>query len=423
MAMFDFGKDLRKLFAQARDGDDLGWLELIGVPLLESEARQQTVDAGRVSCRRPSQAALRAAAVWREHARRTGRACSIARALDLAADAGREASGSEEMAEAMLDAAMTTLLDHDLRGGADRLARAGAFVEAAKAGRGHGLQARVAGTHARLAARRARIAGDLQGLQDAAALLDAALHGLKGRTEMAADAAEARLDRAALTLEAGVEARDPRLLDQAGRDLRTLVEDASPDYQPLTRARALTLCAAGLGRLADLAADDAARMQAHQMSDAAAEAFTQDHSPLDWAAIQVARAADGRPVERDVLAQAETLTAGEGLILGGLAREARTAAEVTAAEQRGDLGGLAAIEARLFRRLRTDRPAAAPLDWVADQIGLASVAMSRLRLGGGEVRPGLQLALMETAAVARERGVPTLAHRADVLREGLGLKV
>ena len=29
--MFEFGKDLRKLFAQARESDDLGWVELIGV--------------------------------------------------------------------------------------------------------------------------------------------------------------------------------------------------------------------------------------------------------------------------------------------------------------------------------------------------------------------------------------------------------
>ena len=51
--MFEFGKDLRKLFAQARQDDDLGWVELIGADLLRIEARQQSTDAGRVSCPRP----------------------------------------------------------------------------------------------------------------------------------------------------------------------------------------------------------------------------------------------------------------------------------------------------------------------------------------------------------------------------------
>ena len=79
--MFEFGRDLRRLFEKARDSDDLGWLELIGVGLVEVEARQQSVEAGRVSCPRPHDAALRASALWREHARRCGAASSLERAL------------------------------------------------------------------------------------------------------------------------------------------------------------------------------------------------------------------------------------------------------------------------------------------------------------------------------------------------------
>ena len=63
--MFEFGRDLRRLFEKARDSDDLGWLELIGVGLVEVEARQQSVEAGRVSCSRPHEASLRASALWR----------------------------------------------------------------------------------------------------------------------------------------------------------------------------------------------------------------------------------------------------------------------------------------------------------------------------------------------------------------------
>ena len=36
--MFEFGKDLRKIFAQARESDDLSWLELIGVNLVDVKA-------------------------------------------------------------------------------------------------------------------------------------------------------------------------------------------------------------------------------------------------------------------------------------------------------------------------------------------------------------------------------------------------
>ena len=84
--MFEFGRDLRRLFEKARDSDDLGWLELIGLGLVEVEARQQTVDAGRVSCPRPHVAALRASALWREHARRCGAAASLDKAEAAARD-------------------------------------------------------------------------------------------------------------------------------------------------------------------------------------------------------------------------------------------------------------------------------------------------------------------------------------------------
>ena len=44
--MFEFGRDLRKLFAQARESEDLGWVELIGVDLLAAEARREAMELG-----------------------------------------------------------------------------------------------------------------------------------------------------------------------------------------------------------------------------------------------------------------------------------------------------------------------------------------------------------------------------------------
>ena len=85
--MFEFGRDLRKLFENARESDDLGWLELIGADLVEAEARRETIDAGRVSSARPFAGWMRASALWREHARRTGRKTSLDRAASAASDA------------------------------------------------------------------------------------------------------------------------------------------------------------------------------------------------------------------------------------------------------------------------------------------------------------------------------------------------
>jgi hypothetical protein len=73
-----------------------------------------------------------------------------------------------------------------------------------------------AALHARLTARRARISGEPAAMLDAAALLDAALHGARALPPTVGD--DLRLDRAALGLEAGIARRDGRLLDQAGRD-------------------------------------------------------------------------------------------------------------------------------------------------------------------------------------------------------------
>src|SRR5690606_9513625 len=209
------------------------------------------------------------------------------------------------------------------------------------------------------------------------ALMDVALHGVRDDHIVGHD--DLRLDRAALALEAGVMQRDPRLLDQAGRDLAALVEAASPDHRPLTRARALALCGAGLSALAAVAGDEEARRQGREMFDAAAENFTPDHSPMDWAAIQILRG-DDEAQSLMTLAQAEALTQGEGLVVGALARLARTTREVALAEAVADRTALGAIRGRLLARLAVHDARRAPLDWVADQIGLARVALGAVRL-------------------------------------------
>jgi len=401
--MFEFGRDLRKLFAHARESEDLGWVELIGVDLLAAEARRESIDAGRVSCARPFETESRAAALWREHARRSGAVGSLERADRCVESLARAAVGEDQTTRVAVERAHALMLRFDLCGDPANLDRALAALSAVGRPRRARLAGDLSAVHARLTARKARLSGDSAALLDAAALMDVAQHGA-GATD-----ADLRLDRASLALEAGIVKRDARLLDQAGRDLGALVEACSPDQRPLTRARALALCGAGLSALAAIADHEEAGVQGRAMFDAAADQFTADHSPLDWAVIQMLRAGDDA-VPLMLLNQAEFLTQGQGLIVGALVRERRMAREIALAELVCDLAGLDLLETRLRKRVVE----AGPLDWTADQIGLAELALARHRLGG-PAPSHLHLILNEAILTARELGVPLLAERAASL--------
>lgn len=403
--MFEFGRDLRKLFEKARESDDLGWLELIGVDLVAAEARRETTDAGRASCVRPFEGWMRSAALWREHARRTGARESLDRAARCASDAARHTATPDQTAAAAIESGEIHLLRFDLFGGLSTLSAALSDAQSLTAERPQ-TRAAAAALHARLTARRAAQTGEASTMLDAAALLDAALHGARVLPPAAAD--DLRLDRAALALEAGVKRRDARLLDQAGRDLRALVESASPDYRPLTRARALALAGSGLMALAALAANETARLQGMALFDAAADQFTPDHSPLDWVAVRMLQAQTDLPLLR--LAEAEALTREPGLILGALARERRLAAEAALAEAMGDVDGLLGLESIIRRRLSKAGRVQA-VDWAADQIGMAHLSMARARLTGTEPY-AIGLILTEAMETAHEQGSRALAERA-----------
>ena len=407
--MFEFGRDLRKLFEKARESDDLGWLELVGADLVATEAQSLCTEAGRVSCAHPFDTWMRASALWREHARRTGRRTSLDRAAAASSDAARHTSTPDQTAAAAIESGEIHLLRFDLFGGPEKLTAAVADVQSLTADR-PATRSAAAALHARLTARRARLSGEPAVMLDAAALLDAALHGARTLSPTVGD--EVRLDRAALGLEAGVARRDGRLLDQAGRDLRVLVESASPDYRPLTRARALALAGAGLMALARLARDEAATTQGQALFAAAADQFTPDHSPLDWVAVQLAPGDADTPLAR--LIQAETLTREPGLILGALARERRLAAETALAEAMGDVESLTGLEA-VVRRGLAKSAGAQPLEWVADQIGMAHLALAKARLTATEPR-AVGMMLAEAMETAREWGAPALVQRAALLQ-------
>jgi hypothetical protein len=403
--MFEFGRDLRKLFEKARESEDLGWLELVGADLVQVEARREGIDAGRVSAARPFDGWMRSSALWREHARRTGSRVSLERAASAASDAARHTTSLDQTAAAAIESGAIHLLRFDLFGGPAALTAALSDVQSLTCERA-ATRSAAAALHARLCARRARLTGETSALLDAGALLDAAVHDARNLPPTVAD--DLRLDRAALSLEAGVSRRDARMLDQAGRDLRALVEAASPDHRPLTRARALALAGMGMAALAALAKDEAAAAQGRTLFDAAADQFTADHSPLDWAVITLAAVTRETPLL--VLAQAEALTREPGLLIGALVRERRLSAEVMFAETMGDVNALNGLEAVVRRRL-SQATKVQPLDWAADQIGMAQLFRARARLTGTEAK-AVGLMLAEAMETAREMGAPALADRA-----------
>jgi hypothetical protein len=338
--------------------------------------------------------------------------------LTTAEDALKAAKSDDDRARALLAAAQAQIVKFDLYGDREAVVLAAELAREVNAKRLPTL-ASCAGVHARIRARQARISEKVQDRQDAAALMDAALHALTKHNPVEAD--DLRLDSAALALEGGILQRDARLLDQAGRDLTALVEASSPDTRPLTRARALALCAAGLSALAAMADDEAAMKTGHEMFDAAADQFFVDHSPLDWVAIQVARSIDATaPLEP--IRQSVALTTGQGTILGALALDLMATREIETAATAGDLTELTRIETRVRRRLAEREGVPSAIDWAVDQIAMARLMIARADLMGSAPDQAA-FVLAEAAEAAQEHGVPVLADRARSLMLSLPARV
>ena len=405
--MFEFGRDLRRLFEKARDSYDLGWLELVSVGLIETEARHQSTDAGRVSCSTPFESWMRAAALWREHGRRTGSVQSLQKAEQAGRDAAQAAKTDDQAMRAALDVGQTSLLAFDLYGSPKRLTGLISSLERLPDARRNETATEVLALKARVVARQARVSADPDKMAAAAIQLTDAISRLPAKS-MASNE-ELKLDQAALSLEAGLVTRDARLLDQAGRDLRVLVERALPDERPVSRARALALCGTGMAALSVIAADTASRNQAHALFEAAAEQFTADHSPLDWAAIQFLLSERGSASEPS-LAQARAITDIPGLLLGAMIRERTLAHRIAEGEKTGNVPVLKAIKLELRQRLEHKGDDIHPIDWASDQITLARVSLALSR-GYADLHPDMGMALYEAADVAHEAGASSLAQK------------
>ncbi|MBP8063268.1 MAG: hypothetical protein KAY29_05305, partial [Brevundimonas sp.] len=92
----------------------------------------------------------------------------------------------------------------------------------------------------------------------------------------------------------------------------------------------------------------------------------------------------------------------------------RLAAETALAEAMGDVAGLTGLEA-IVRRGLAASAGAQPLEWAADQIGMAHLALAKARLTACEPR-AVGMMLAEAMETAREWGAPALVQRAALLQ-------
>lgn len=428
VAMFDFGKDLKRFVAEGSGGKgrDPRVLELLPTAVVAEQAAAESVLAAQTA--QPWRAWRDIALIWATHARRTGLSSSL-EAGGRAAERSLEAApAGTAFALASAGAAEVLLTRFDLRGDMEALSEAEAAVEAASeepnARKG---QAAVAAVHARIRSRRALMSDDVAGVRAAAALLDAALHfdtrrPSDGDAWRTARAVELRLERAELSARAGLRWKDARLLEQAGRDLSGLMDQLDADLLPVTRARAVRACGQALSALGEMAGQPEAMEQAVELLAAGRDLFDEDHSPLDagamlaaqaeamirWQAEQPAR--ELLKASEDMLTQAWRLcaTRSSGLEVEIRLRAARI--KTLLATEQGDVTALSAQEARLRQRLT--RSAARPdaVIWAVDQMCLAGVYEALDELG---CRPSRGWA----AAYARQEAL-------EVLREaGLGASV
>jgi tetratricopeptide (TPR) repeat protein len=443
--MFDFGRDLRRAFAgragvPLRDGltgGDVTLLDLLDLGMLKAEARGAAIAAGRVSAPDPARAALAAARVWRELARRTGDPMTLRRAAAFAESAAAKAESArrrELQHEAELDQAACAGLGVELFGD-DGLEPAIGFIlrRVAETSGRPALLAQLG--LAALAGRKALGDGDLDAALASAAAFEAplaALRPLARRDGVARLAAiEHRMALADLLAACGARLKDDRLLTCALTELAAAERDLSPDHEPLAAARLGLRRGEILTLSGELTGDAGAIADGVERLTQAIGDIDRDHSPLDWARAQIAlgqalqamgEATDSPRAFDQALAcfdRAELLLRREpALALRAVAANARSVCLGRLAEATGDIAVLDAAEAALRTELTAGFTGRDALAWAVTQLGLARLYELRVEvIGRGQERlPDAAMAYDEALTVFAERG---LRAYSDLAARGL----
>ncbi|CAN5336622.1 hypothetical protein BH11PSE2_BH11PSE2_06200 [soil metagenome] len=441
--MFEFSRELRRFlkpqasFSQPRDGltgGDVTLLELLDLDLLLTEAKAYDVAAGRIGAKDRPMLQLQQAIAWREVARRTGDAAVLrkaASAAELAASGLDRASRGQAWALARAEQAHCASLGAELFGDDGLNAAAAiAFAESqAAAGKGFSAALAAAG-RARIEAMSAVAAGDAEALAAAIDLLD---HPFA--LSVAADrkrgghlpAARVAADRAEVLIAAGERFKDDRRLSRAITDLQRAQASLDPAYEPLSFVRAVSLRGAALVRLGELIGEPAHIVDGVAVLAEALDHVTRDHSPLDWARVQLALAHGlhmlGEATEsEDAFAKAEAsfdralmvLKRQPALGLTASAAVNRAICLIRRAELNLDLFALDEAEAAFRCQLAAAEPKLDPVAWAVCQMSLARIYEARWDITGrdrGE-RARAAMALSAALDVFAEAGMRSLADMA-----------
>jgi hypothetical protein len=444
--MFEFGRELRRLFGGARapipgrdglTGGDGALLELLDLKMLRAEAKGADVAAGRVGTRDRARRLLEAAIVWRELARRTGDAEALRKAAfnaERAAEAFAGTHRQQAWSRARLEQANCALLGAELFGDTGLEAAAEkAAAEAQRAGGAAGMLALSA--IAQIQARRSIASGGTAEARAAVSLFNDPIAMLEGAGRRDAHlklaGAEARLVRSELLVGAGLRLKDEDLIRAGLGDLTAAEERLDASYEPLSLARIAVAKAAAKAALGEMTGDLARLARSVSALATALDALGRDQSPLDWAkgqtALGRALAQLGEATENET-AFAKALSCYDragmvlrespGLVVRAEAANGRGQALARLAELTGDVRVLDKAESAFKAELVAGPHRTDPVTWAMLQVQLGQVYVTRLNLSGrdrGE-RAAAALAFQAALDVFGEEGLRSLSA---IAAEGL----
>ena len=437
--MFEFGRELRRLFGGARvqfpskdglTGGDGALLELLDLKMLKAEAKGADVAAGRIGVRDRARRLLEAAIVWRELARRTGNAEALRKAAATAEKAAEAYAGAHRQqgwSRARLEQASCALLGAELFGDSGLEAAAEkAAVEAQRVGGAAGMLAMAA--LAQIKARRTLASGGAPEARAAARLFNDPIAMLEGAgrrdPHLKLAGADTRLVRCELLVGAGLRLKDEDLIRAALGDLTAAEERLDVSYEPLTLARIAIAKASAKAALGEMTGDLARLARSVSALATALDSLGREQSPFDWArgqsALGRALAQLGEATENET-AFAKALSCYDragvvlrdepGLVLRAEVANGRGLALARLAELTGDVRVLDKAEAAFKAELIAGPHRTDPVTWAMLQVQLGQVYVTRLNLTGrdrGE-RAAAAMAFQAAIDVFGEEGLRSLS--------------